>query len=81
MANQSVVEEKGRTGSVELPSSLSDTLGRCWFGESTVSAADGILRLFPMAAVTNAHKLSGLKRQNLLSHSSGSQKSKMVFTG
>lgn len=60
MANQSVVE-KGKTGSVELPSSLSGTLERCWFGESRVSAADGILSLFPTATVTNGHKLSGLK--------------------
>ena len=32
---------------------------------------------FPMAALTNDHKPSGLKNRNVFSHSSGSQKSKL----
>lgn len=36
-----------------------------------------ILYEFPLATITNNHKLNGLKQWNLFSHSSGGQKSKI----
>lgn len=36
---------------------------------------------FPIAAVTNDHKLTGLSNAHLLSHSSGGQKLELGLTG